>query len=61
MNAGPVDCCPRCLVAAIPYRTEPDPGGMRAYYRCPEGHRWHRNWELSDEQMDGYGYARSAA
>lgn len=54
MSLGPVDCCPACLTAASPYRAEIDPGGMRAFYQCRNGHRWHTGWALTPEEMTAY-------
>jgi transposase-like protein len=55
---GPVADCPSCATAAAPYRAEPDPGGMRAHYRCARcGRKWYTGWLLSPAEMAMFGSA----
>jgi len=56
--------CPKCPepVTCWPCRTELDPGGMRAHYRCRVcGHRWWTGWGLTPEELAEYSQMAEAA
>ena len=63
---GPADNCGNCVTAersvpVRPYLTERDGAdGLRCYYRCQCGHRWHTSRLLSYEEMAEYGTAGAA-